>query len=381
MAAGPFTNRQRATALVVGFAILAALAATILATTGSAKARPTCFGKPATIVGTNGNDKITTKLTAGKDIVAARGGNDIIQASSNVNNHGKDIVCGDDGNDRITGNNEAEILIGGPGKDDVKGGPGNDLIVGDNANPSGPESGPTALDELNGTGGNDFVVGDNYGKGNVSGASADNDNKGLQGLDGNDTVIGDDASLQGNATGGKTDRVAGADGNDLVIGDSYAPNGVASGSGDDDQDKKGGLNAGPGNDLLVGDNYTKTGRATGGGEDTLAGADGGDFNEPCKPHTCDDVFYGDNFALSCVPNTTPAAQQSIAVIRCEAERAPGGAPDRLTPDIGDDFMNGGDPDGDLRSAGDVCSGGKDKDTGTRCELYAKGDTEHQIAYP
>ena len=208
----------------------------------------------------------------------------------------------------------------------------------------------------------------------MSGASPDKD---IVGLDGNDTIIGDDASLQGNATGGKTDRMGGADGNDLVVGDSYAPHGAASGSGDDN------LNAGPGDDVEVGDNYSVDGRASGGGKDILAGPDGGDAGATCKPSDpCDDTFYGDNYVSSCAPNSDPKSQSSRNVIRCEATRAPGGAPDRLTPDQSDDFMNGGAPDDPkLRSDGDVCSGGKGNDTGTRCELYAKGDTEHQIPFP
>lgn len=373
LAAGPFEDHRRTISLLVGCITLALLTALVVASTGNARAGATCFGKPATIVGTNGADTISTKLTAGKDIVAARGGNDTIEANSTRNNHGQDIICGDDGNDEITSNNEANTLIGGPGNDEIKGAPGNDLIVGDNANPKGNESGKTGKDDLNGTGGNDFLAGDNYASGNASGASPDKD---IVGLDGNDVVIGDDASTRGDATGGETDRVAGADGDDLVVGDSYAPSGKASGSGDDDQDKKGGLNAGPGNDLLVGDNYTKTGTASGGGEDTLAGADGGDFNEPCKPHVCDDVFYGDNYAAFCGPDAT------ITAILCQDIKAPGGAPDRLTPDIGDDFMNGGFPDDpDLRGDGDVCTGGKGDDTATRCELLAKDGAENTIPFP
>jgi hypothetical protein len=63
----------------------------------------------------------------------------------------------------------------------------------------------------------------------------------------------------------------------------------------------------------------------GGGKDEIEAADGGDFNEKCKPHACDDVFYGDGYAASCGPDATPAA------ILCQAQKARGGAPDRLTP--------------------------------------------------
>ncbi len=373
MAAGPFQNRRRGISLLIGLTAVAALAALVVATAGSARARGSCYGKPATITGTNGPNNI--KLTAKKDIVDARGGNDTIQASSSKTNHGKDIVCGGSGNDKITGNNENNILIGGPGNDAIKGAPGNDLIVGDNANPKGPENGPTGSDDLNGTGGQDFVVGDNYATGNVSGASPD---KNIVGLNGNDTIIGDDASLHGNATGGKTDRMGGADGNDLVVGDSYAAHGVARGSGDDN------LNAGPGDDVEVGDNYSVDGRASGGGKDILAGPDGGDAGATCKAKDpCNDTFYGDNYVASCAPNSSPKAQASRSVIRCEAMRAPGGAADlHITTDQGNDFINGGPPDDPaLRGDGDVCAGGSGNDTGTRCELYPRGDVEHQIPYP
>jgi RTX calcium-binding nonapeptide repeat (4 copies) len=373
MAAGPFRRHRHTVGLLAALIAAAALIALALASSGSARARGSCFGQPATITGTNGADNI--KLTANKDIVDARGGNDTIQAGSTRTSHGKDIICGGDGNDKITGNNEDNILIGGPGDDDIKGGPGDDLIVGDNANPKGTESGPTGSDTLNGTGGKDFVVGDNYASGNVTGASPDKD---IVGLDANDTVIGDDASLNGNATGGANDRMAGADGNDLIVGDSYAPKGTASGSGDDN------LNAGPGNDVEVGDNYTVSGRASGGGDDKLAGPDGGDFGVTCKPKDpCDDTFYGDNYVASCAPNSSPQAQASHAVIQCVAARGgPTGGVDLLTPDQNNDFMNGGPPDtgGPNGKDPDRCSGGSGIDTATRCTPIKTG-AEHVIPYP
>jgi hypothetical protein len=347
-----------------------AIVALSLVPVGDARGRPECFGKTATIVGTNGSDVIDKKLTAGTDVVAAEGGDDVIAAEHTRRNNGEDIYCGGGGHDRITGNNKANTLIGGPGHDKVKAGPGNDLVVGDNANPEGSETGKTGRDHLNGAGDKDFVVGDNYASGNATGGSSDKD---VFGLDGPDTVIGDSASTDGDASGGGHDRVAGADGDDLVVGDSWAPNGTASGSGDE-SGKKGSLNGGPDNDLLVGDNYTNDGTTSGGGDDHLQGLDGGDAGARCKG--CDDVFYGDNYSASCGPKATPP------VIECQALMAPGGGVDRLTPDQGDDFMNGGPPDDpDLRGDGDVCSGGTDRDTGTRCELYVHDDTEHVIQFP
>jgi hypothetical protein len=372
---------RRRRAVLGSVAALIALVALVLAATGDARARPTCFGKKATIVGTNHNDVI--KGTRGKDVIAALGGQDVVKAPNTRLNHGKDIVCGGSGDDKITGNNERNVLIGELGNDVIKGGPGNDLIVGDNANPTGSESGGTSRDNLNGTGGNDFIVGDNYARGDATGASPDKD---LVGLDNADVVIGDSASLQGNARGGAPDRLAGADGNDLVVGDSYAPHGKASGSGDDEKspsNPKAGLNAGPGDDVLVGDNYSADGTASGGGNDDMAGADGGDFAVKCKPNDpCNDTFYGDNFVASCAPSTSPQAQASHSVIQCEATKGPGGGVDRLTPDQGNDFMNGGPPDtgGHNGKDPDTCSGGTGNDTATRCTPIKDG-AEHVIPYP
>ena len=57
---------------------------------------PACFGVPATIVGTAGNDVING--TAGNDVIVAGDGNDIING-----NGGNDRICGDAGNDTING--------------------------------------------------------------------------------------------------------------------------------------------------------------------------------------------------------------------------------------------------------------------------------------
>ncbi|MGH7129019.1 MAG: calcium-binding protein, partial [Planctomycetaceae bacterium] len=62
-----------------------------------------CLGKRATIVGTNGGDRI--RGTAADDVIVARGGNDNINSKG-----GNDIVCA------------------GAGKDKVRGGGGNDKL-------------------------------------------------------------------------------------------------------------------------------------------------------------------------------------------------------------------------------------------------------------
>jgi hypothetical protein len=363
-------TRGRANLGLLPFAaVVAILVGLVIAAVGSARAKPTCFGKPATIV----SNAKTISGTAGKDVIVAGGGNNKIETKNHKRDHGKDIICSGPGSDKIVGNADAETIIGGPGNDVVTAGNGNDLIVGDNANPKGSEGGPTGKDDLAGSGGNDFMVGDNYASGDASGGASD---KNFRAASGKDVVIGDSASVgNGNATGGGNDRLGGANGNDLVVGDSYAKSGVATGGGDDDN------NSGPGKDLAVGDSYSMTGRATTGGDsaiDELQGADGGDFGKTCKRGTCDDVFYGDSFVASCGKDAT------IQAISCQAARATGGGPDRLTPDQGNDFMNGGLPDPDQVSGSgdnvDRCAGGKGTDTATRCKDIQDG-FERNVFFP
>jgi Ca2+-binding RTX toxin-like protein len=73
-------------------------------------ATPTCFGRPATIVGSNGPDVIYgTNLS---DVIASLGGNDSVRARG-----GADFVCGGDGSD---------IIFDGYGHDSIDGGTGVD---------------------------------------------------------------------------------------------------------------------------------------------------------------------------------------------------------------------------------------------------------------
>jgi uncharacterized delta-60 repeat protein len=91
---------------------------------GSAKGK--CAGKKATVVGTNGKDKLkgTKKKDVisagrGKDTVKGLGGNDLICGGK-----GKDKLVGGPGKDKLLGQQGNDKLLGGPGKDTLKGGPG-----------------------------------------------------------------------------------------------------------------------------------------------------------------------------------------------------------------------------------------------------------------
>jgi Ca2+-binding RTX toxin-like protein len=81
---------------------------TLLSSTAPARARstPTCFGQPATSVGTPGDDTLTG--TPGADVIVGLGGDDVIKGLA-----GDDLLCGGAG---------ADTLIGGLGDDQLSGG-------------------------------------------------------------------------------------------------------------------------------------------------------------------------------------------------------------------------------------------------------------------
>lgn len=94
------------------------------ATAPAVAAPPECNGKPATIVGTGGDD--TIQGTDGRDVIVAKGGNDRVFAKG-----GNDTVCGGDGVDRLYGGNGADWLNGGDDPDafdNLYGGAGDDRM-------------------------------------------------------------------------------------------------------------------------------------------------------------------------------------------------------------------------------------------------------------
>lgn len=102
-------------------AALVALAAVSVAPAHAAPAGaagdrpPRCHGRPATIVGTPGKDRIVG--TRGADVIVARGGADRVQGAG-----GDDLICGGRG---------ADELRGGTGSDRVYGGAGTDVVFAD----------------------------------------------------------------------------------------------------------------------------------------------------------------------------------------------------------------------------------------------------------
>jgi Ca2+-binding RTX toxin-like protein len=159
----------------------------------------TCYGLPATIVGTKGKDVIYG--TNGPDVIAGLGGNDVIYGGN-----GNDVVCGNGGDDKLYGGNGNDTLLGGYGKDLLYGGNGNDTLDGGSGN-----------DTLDGGNGNDML----FGGDGIDGLYGQNGNDILNGNGGNDKLTGGNGndSLNG---GADDDVLAGNNGNDTLTGGAGA---------------------------------------------------------------------------------------------------------------------------------------------------------------
>ena len=202
--------------LTVGAAVVMAMWVPLAGAIGPQ--RPTCDGRLATSVGTNGPDVITG--TAGRDVIAGLGGDDQIYGLGQ-----DDIICGaagDDvlwagaGNDRTLGGDGDDSLVPGAGTDTLDGGPGSDIAAYWDA--SGPITASLASGTASGDGQDTFanlegIHGSSYGD-TFSGDATDNE---LFGLDGNDTLsagAGNDSLNGGNGD----DSLSGEEGNDYLDG-------------------------------------------------------------------------------------------------------------------------------------------------------------------
>lgn len=93
---------------------------------------PTCQGRRATCVGTEGDDVLWG--TEDDDVIVGMSGNDVIQADADDDivcaGPGNDVVHGAEGNDSIYGEAGDDVLFGAKGKDVLSGGPGRDVLWG-----------------------------------------------------------------------------------------------------------------------------------------------------------------------------------------------------------------------------------------------------------
>lgn len=120
---------------VMTLAWLAPMSFAEAAAPATAQAAPpgaTCAGLRATIVGTQGDDRL--RGTRGRDVIAALGGHDRVAGRG-----GDDVICGGRGSDVLDGGGGADALLGGLDRveggstpyhrgDWLSGGPGDDRI-------------------------------------------------------------------------------------------------------------------------------------------------------------------------------------------------------------------------------------------------------------
>jgi uncharacterized delta-60 repeat protein len=117
---------------------------------GGSGASLKCGGKRATIVGTNGRDRLKGGRRA--DVIVGLGGNDTITGLG-----GNDLICGGNGNDKLSGGAGKDKVYGQAGKDSLTGGSGNDSLSGG----AGKDklSGGAGKDKLSGGAGKDRCAG------------------------------------------------------------------------------------------------------------------------------------------------------------------------------------------------------------------------------
>ena len=116
-------------AIVMGAAAVGVMAlgaqtgAQTQAPTPRGQAPPTCNGKPATIVDTDGGEGLDG--TQGPDVIVLLGGNDFTNGRG-----GNDVICGGKGADYLEGGHGEDTLLGQAGRDALIGGDGKDRCEG-----------------------------------------------------------------------------------------------------------------------------------------------------------------------------------------------------------------------------------------------------------
>lgn len=106
-------------------AFAAGLCLLIFAQPQAAAAKTMCYGRPATIVGTPGNDELQGERDR-RNVIAGLGGRDKIKGL-NLN----DVICGGSGRDIIDGGLGSDKILGGRDDDVLEGEDGNDLVAGE----------------------------------------------------------------------------------------------------------------------------------------------------------------------------------------------------------------------------------------------------------
>ena len=267
----------RARSILVVFLVLTATTALVAP---ASAARPRCFGKLATKVGSAGNDTINGTRRA--DVIVSKTGDDVINGKG-----GNDLICAGDQNDLIFGSGGSDKIDAGTGDDETFPGLGNDSIHnGDGFDTLNYSDAPAGMNidlqtgaTLGGSGNDKIQV-----LGHAPDGTPVTDVEHVIGTAFNDSLSGDNGD----------DELEGGPGNDLIDGRAgfdfghfeNAPMSLtvdlgqqrASGDGLDRIVNTEGVVGGPFVDDLIGDganNYL----FGNGANDRLSGANGNDFLE------------------------------------------------------------------------------------------------------
>ncbi len=279
----------------------AALGAYAYAAAGPEGEAAVCDGRPATIVGTAGDDVL--RGTDHPDVISAGGGDDVVYGGL-----GNDVVCGGPGDDLLHGGRGNDLLDGGSGTDRVFGDLGDDKVLGGPGDED-EASGGLGIDTVSGGPGDRDLVRGDYGYDRMDGGPG----------------AGDIASFSTAVAGRKGSGVwvslrahkARGDGHDRLFrfetieGSAFADTLIGNGQANT-------IDGGPGNDRLLG----------GGGADKLEGGQGKDA---CK---------GGSESLSCGPEATP---KGSALVRLDRDGAGGGGLQIVGAAGPDDLAVGFDP--------------------------------------
>jgi Ca2+-binding RTX toxin-like protein len=263
---------------------LAVLALPTASAPASAAAR-TCFGQPATVVGTSGPDELAG--TKGDDVIVALAGDDVIDAGP-----GDDLVCAGSGADRIDAGAGHDRLYGQGDRldedaggsflvgDVLVGGMGDDLVVGGyDSRRVDTRRLPDTVSYVDAERG--VVVDLSAEAPFATGEGADTlrigSQAGVRGSAHDDTVVG--SSGQDQLVGGPgNDQVSGGPGADIVRGEARGTTDpgddvLSGGNGDDLVGSYAGRDtiiAGPGRDFVEAFSDSPTRVGAGGGDDYVA---------------------------------------------------------------------------------------------------------------
>ncbi|HJR44172.1 MAG TPA: calcium-binding protein [Actinomycetota bacterium] len=305
---------------------LAALLASVAITPPASGAR-TCFGKSATIVGSNRSQREAVELhgTRGDDVIVGLGGWDIVDGRG-----GNDLICTGGGDDYVEAGRGNDKIAGGDGIDTLHGGRGHDRILG----------GRGPADSLVGAGGNDLLFGGPGTEDSLIGGAGDDRLDGGPGYDLAeffDATGGIEADLTtGLALGRGRDELVSIEGlsgtrfDDILVGDELS-NMLQGDFGNDTISALGSEGDG-GADVL----------RSGGGSDVLDGGDGPDivsYNISPYPVRAD-LAAGD--ATTELGQDTLIGIEHLVGSKYDDTLTGNGADNVIVGNRGDDVMDGGE---------------------------------------